>query len=35
MGGAGLDAPGAFEAKVFGTGERAEQERDGEEGFSE
>ena len=35
MGGAGLDEPRAFEAKVFGTSERAEQERDGEEGFSE
>ena len=31
---AGLDAPCAFEADVFRVGEGAEQERDGEEGFS-
>ena len=33
--GAGLDAPRAFEADVFGAGGEAEQERGGEEGFSE
>ena len=32
---AGLEVPSSLEEDVFGTSERAEQERDGEEGFSE
>ena len=32
---AGLDAPRALKADVFRMGDGAEQERDGEEGFSE